>query len=135
MSYLFDSSSIFKAVKNNTVEFLAGNYTLELTRYELGNILWKEKTLLKRITDEELESLAGLIKKTLALLKILDIECHEMEIVKLAGNLQVSFYDASYIFLSKKMKLQIVTEDEKLIKKIRGWTEVMKLEEITLKHL
>ncbi|MEM2148079.1 MAG: hypothetical protein QXJ94_05695 [Candidatus Bathyarchaeia archaeon] len=41
MKYLFDSSAIFKAIKENKINLLIGNYTLELARYELGNILWK----------------------------------------------------------------------------------------------
>jgi hypothetical protein len=39
VSFLFDSSAIFKVIKENTVETLLGNNTLELTRYELGNTL------------------------------------------------------------------------------------------------
>jgi hypothetical protein len=34
MSYIFDSSAIFKAIKENAIEFLAGNLTLNLMRYE-----------------------------------------------------------------------------------------------------
>ena len=45
MKSLFDSSAIFRAVKENKIEFLAGNYTLELARYELGNIIWKDMRL------------------------------------------------------------------------------------------
>ncbi|MCP8316707.1 MAG: hypothetical protein H3Z51_07600 [archaeon] len=49
MSYILDSSAIFRAIKENVVETLVGNYTLELARYELGNVLWKEYLLHKKI--------------------------------------------------------------------------------------
>ncbi|RLI96776.1 MAG: toxin VapC, partial [Candidatus Aenigmatarchaeota archaeon] len=43
MSYLFDTSAIFRAIKEGKIEILAGNYTIELARYELGNAIWKEQ--------------------------------------------------------------------------------------------
>lgn len=39
MRYIFDSSSIFRAIMDDRVESLPGSYTLELARFELGNIL------------------------------------------------------------------------------------------------
>jgi len=40
MSYILDSSAIFRAIKENVVETSVGNYTLDLARYELGNVIW-----------------------------------------------------------------------------------------------
>jgi hypothetical protein len=54
MKPLFDSSAIFRAIKENKIEFLAGNYTLELARYELGNIIWKDCVLHVKISDPKL---------------------------------------------------------------------------------
>jgi hypothetical protein len=53
MRYLFDSSAIFRAIKENKVDLLTGNYTLELARYELGNIVWKDYFLQEKISKEE----------------------------------------------------------------------------------
>ncbi|MEM3606563.1 MAG: hypothetical protein QXE30_02830 [Candidatus Bathyarchaeia archaeon] len=53
MSYLFDSSAIFKAIARNTVEVLSKNYTIELARYELCNVLWKESILYGRVNCNE----------------------------------------------------------------------------------
>lgn len=43
MTLLFDSSAIFEAIKlgSKAVDLLKGNYTVDLARYELGNIIWK----------------------------------------------------------------------------------------------
>jgi len=130
MSYLFDSSSIFKAIKSNTIEVLTGNYTLEIARYELGNILWKERSIFRRIDDDELEGLVRLVKKTLNLLKVLNIECHEEEIAKLAKDLKITFYDASYTFHSKEMNLKLITEDKELKAKIKNQVKTLSLNEI-----
>jgi len=42
VSYILDSSAIFKTIRDDVVETLMGNYTVELARYELGNTLWKQ---------------------------------------------------------------------------------------------
>jgi len=47
-SYLFDSSSLVKALKLRKVNLLARNYIQWLTVYEVLNALWKDAHLLKR---------------------------------------------------------------------------------------
>ncbi len=42
MSFLFDASSIFEAIIQGNIKVLSGNYTIELAKYELNNILWKQ---------------------------------------------------------------------------------------------
>lgn len=64
MKYIFDSSSIFKAIKENRIELLTEAYTLELARYETANIIWKEQNLHKRINSEEAKTLIKTIKKS-----------------------------------------------------------------------
>jgi predicted nucleic acid-binding protein len=66
MKYLFDSSAIFKAIKENKVDLLIGNHTLELARYELGNILWKIFKLQAKATEQEIKSLTKIIKQAFA---------------------------------------------------------------------
>ncbi|HII74183.1 hypothetical protein [Sulfurisphaera tokodaii] len=41
MSYLFDSSSIFKAIRlgRRELDLLKDNYTIDLVNHELGNII------------------------------------------------------------------------------------------------
>ena len=53
----FDSSAIFKAIKENRVDVLVGNCTLELARYELGNVLWKNFALEGKAKETEIKSL------------------------------------------------------------------------------
>ncbi len=65
MKYLFDSSAIFRAIKENKIEFLTGNYTLELARYELGNIIWKDYVLHAKVSEQEAKMMAKTIKHTL----------------------------------------------------------------------
>ncbi len=130
MSYILDSSAIFRAIKENVVETLVGNYTLELARYELGNALWKEYIFHKKINKDELRRLIRLIKEVLNIVEVLGIECHEEEILDTAEELKSTFYDASYIFYAKEKKLSLITEDEALLNKARTYVKALKLSDV-----
>jgi len=131
MKYIFDSSAIFKAIKENKIDFLVGNHTLELARYELGNILWKNYFLQAKATDQEIKKLAKIIKQTLNLMEITQINCTEEEILETATKLQITFYDASYTYHAKAKELALITEDLQLLKKITPYTKASKLNDIT----
>lgn len=130
MSYLFDSSAIFKAVAGNVIEVLPGNYTVELATYELGNILWKERIHHRRLRGGEAEELIKLIKDALSLMKVLSVDCHEEEVINVAEELELTFYDASYVYYVEKMSLTLITEDEKLMDKAKPRIKVSKLNSI-----
>jgi predicted nucleic acid-binding protein len=127
MKCIFDSSTIFEAIKENAVEVLAGNSTLDLTGYELGNILWKEHTIHKRINREELKKLVKITKEVLNLMEILTINCHEEEILSIAESLKITFYDASYIYHAKNKKIPLATEDTELANKAKSQINTLKL--------
>jgi predicted nucleic acid-binding protein len=118
MKFLFDSSAIFRAIKENKIELLAGNYTLELARYELGNIIWKDCVLHAKVSEQEAKMLAKAIKHTLTIMNVMEITDSEEEILDTAIKLKITFYDASYVYFAKTKELKLITEDLRLIKKI-----------------
>jgi predicted nucleic acid-binding protein len=128
MKYLFDSSAIFRAIKENKIEALASNYTLELARYELENILWKSHTLLGKTTKNELKSLAKLVKETLSVMEIIQIECTEEEITGIAAEMKITFYDASYAYQAHKNNMTLITEDNELLKKADKYANASRLD-------
>ncbi len=130
MKYLFDSSAIFRALKENKIEALAGNYTIELARYELGNILWKECTLHGTFSEQEAQILAKTVKHTLALMDIIETAGHEEQILQTAVNQKITYYDASYAHLAKTKQLTLITEDIRLIKKIASTTKATTIDSI-----
>ncbi|MDT7862742.1 MAG: type II toxin-antitoxin system VapC family toxin [Saccharolobus sp.] len=128
MSYVFDSSSIYKAFLFNKLSILGGNYTVILSKFELGNVIWKEVTIFKRITKDEGEKLYQFLLKVLETMNLEDVNYDEVE--KIAIKNGISFYDASYVWLARNLSLPLITEDEKLRKKAGGFVSVMSLEEI-----
>lgn len=134
MKYLFDSSAIFKVVKENKIEALVGNYTLELARYELGNILWKTFALQARATDQEIKILAKIIKQALNMMEIVQINCNEPEILQTAVKLKITFHDASYAYYAKANDLTLISEDSQLLGKIKSYIKALRFDNITQHH-
>ncbi|MGA2385394.1 MAG: type II toxin-antitoxin system VapC family toxin [Candidatus Bathyarchaeia archaeon] len=130
MKCLFDSSAIFRAIKENKIDFLTGNYTLELARYELGNIIWKDYALQAKVSEQEAKMLAKSIKHTLNIMNVIEITDSEEEILDTAIKLKITFYDASYVYFAKAKELKLITEDLRLIKKITTVANVSTLDDI-----
>ena len=130
MKNLFDSSAIFRAIKENKIETLTGNFTLDLARYELGNIVWKDNVLQAKISEQDSKKMAKVIRHTLTIMDILGIAGNEEEILETAIQLKITFYDASYAYFAKAKELRLITEDLRLIKKIAPTINASTLDDI-----
>lgn len=124
MTYVLDSSAIaiiVKRLREDCIEALRDSVTLDLARYELGNIIWKECTLRGLINVSEAVARAGQIVKILDLMKMVCVEADKdfKEVMELATKLKLTFYDTSYLQLAKSKKHTIVTEDEELYEKAK----------------
>ena len=118
MSYVFDASSIFKLIAEKKVSLLGGNFTVPLAKFELGNAVWKEVILHKRLKEDEGLELINLISKVLDIMNIIDVD--EIKVEKVALYYRISYYDALYVQLSIDLSLPLVTEDKKLMEKVKG---------------
>ena len=115
---LLDSNAIAIIIKRlgpQAVETLKERTTLDLARYELGNVIWKECILSRIISSEEAAKKAGGIAELMDIMKILRTETpHSLrETMKLATELQITFYDATYLYHAKN-EPPLVTEDNQL---------------------
>ncbi|MQL54275.1 type II toxin-antitoxin system VapC family toxin [Acidianus ambivalens] len=128
MSYVFDSSSIYSLLTKGKIELLGGNYTVFLAKFELGNIVWKEVFLHKRISREEGLRLLSFISKVLNTMNLEDVNCKETE--EIALDYGITFYDASYVWLARKLDLPLITEDNKLRKAVEKDLKVLSVDEI-----
>ena len=120
--YLLDSSAIailLKRFKGEALRYIAGMHTLDLARYELGNVIWKECILRSLISHEDSLSKARHVVKVLNTMKLDSINSEEgySEAMKLAIKLKLTFYDASYLYEAKRQGLILVTEDKELREK------------------
>ncbi len=110
---IFDASSIYRAIEVDLLEKLVEGKTIDLAPYELGNVLWKEIRR-KRISLDEGAKLLVFISKTISLMEVLKIGTEE-EVLRIAVESGLSYYDSSYLYASHLLDDILVSEDEKLL--------------------
>ena len=119
---IFDASSIFVAIRKMKPEVLRGNTTCELAKYELGNALWKGFALHGSINSDDAEKLIGTVIRAIELMNIESPDWSSA--FKLSLELNITFYDASYVQLAIKSGASLVTEDKKLREKAEKVVDV-----------
>ena len=80
-----------------------------LLEYELGNVCWKK--------CRKHSGQAEAIRKSLRWLAELEVQLHDVnatEVLDLAHRVDISFYDASYLWLARHLGLPLVTLDKRL---------------------
>ena len=92
----------FRAIKENKIEFLSGNYTLELARYEMGNTIWKNSSLQAKVLEQEAKIMAKTVKQTLNTMDIIEIAGSEDEILDTAMKLKITFTTLRTLTLQKQ---------------------------------
>jgi len=128
MNLLFDSSAILNTVRNiggNAISILKSNYILTLTIYEIGNAIWKEAKLQKRIGLNEALILISNISRILSKMRIIVID-NPAKVLRVAYLMRITYYDASYIMATAENNLILVTDDRKLLNKIGEREEILK---------
>jgi len=114
--YLVDASALYPLILKLREEILSYAdklAVLDLTLYEVGNVLWKEH---KKGKIKDLGSSAALFQEALAPLNRLTVDNLE-EVLKVAVERNLTFYDASYVYVAEKLSLKLVTEDEEILEK------------------
>ncbi len=125
MSLLFDSSALLNLIRmigGSSIRYLRGNYVLSLTPYEIGNAVWKEATLLKTISINEALALLQYIDKLYSFLRVISPSSPGL-VLRVAHSLRITYYDSSYIVAAAENELVLVTDDEKLAKRIRSHSD------------
>ena len=117
---LYDSNVIYKLIKetpDTALDKLAEGSTIYLAYYELGNALWRESLLLKRISIAEAQESLALIYSMLEHLEVATLSGETgSEILETAHKFNLTFYDSAYLVEAKKSSRVLVTDDAKLAK-------------------
>ena len=129
--YLFDASSIVRALREARLVPLGGQALQWLTVYEVLNAFWKEAYLLHRLDPEEASSLVSDFTELIQEMLILEPRGLEEDIFRIAVSKGITVYDASYIALAAKHNLVLVTEDQKLSRTASSMVKVVSLSDIT----
>ncbi len=129
MSYLLDASSLMLLIKKadvqEAVEKLQEAAVLDLTYYEVGNIIWKESALTKFLTLKEADRFGRMAQEIIAKVKQINSkETAFMKILEIARDENLSFYDSSYVYSAKEKGLTLITEDKRLKEKAKKYVNV-----------
>jgi predicted nucleic acid-binding protein len=118
--FLFDSNVIYKLIRetpNKAFDTLTEGTTITLAYYELGNALWRESRLLKRISIEEAEKSLSLMYAMLSHMNAAEVDSEKgNEVLQTAHKFNLTFYDAAYLTEAKKSSKTLVSDDIKLAK-------------------
>jgi predicted nucleic acid-binding protein len=117
---LFDSNIIYRLIREvpeSALKKLDEGSTINLAYYELGNALWRETFLLKRINIEEAKKSLDLMYSLLDSMQVTSIDNPTgSEVLQRAYESHLTFYDAAYLVEAKKSGKTLVTDDNKLAK-------------------
>ena len=114
--YLLDASALYPLLlklRERIIEYFDLLAILDLTVYEVGNAIWKEYRV-GRIRDPVL--VARAFSEVMKRLHILSIHSSIDEVVELAARENLTFYDASYLYVATSRNMKLVTEDRDLLK-------------------
>lgn len=120
MKLLFDASALLNIVRMlgaDALEYLRGCYVLTLTPYEVGNGLWKEATLLRVININEALALVRYVSRVYGVVEFLEPR-DWVSVLRLACELRITYYDSAYVVAAVENGLVLVTDDEKLFRRI-----------------
>ena len=132
---LFDASAIYRLIREcpeKAIDKLMEGTTISLAYYELGNALWRETHLLKRISIEEAQKSLSLMHAMLGRMQIVEVDGEQgIEILQTAHKCNLTFYDSAYLVETKKTRKILVTDDNKLAKA----AEILGVETLSSKTL
>lgn len=122
--YLIDTSALYPMLSKGIVLDSEKFSVSVLTEYELGNVLWKESQNKK---FRNYSRVAQIFSEMIKDLKAYSIDSIQ-EVLKLALDRGLTFYDASYAYIAETRRLILITEDSELLKKTKKAISLDKLE-------
>ena len=127
MKYLFDASALLNLVRRlgeESLKILEENYILTLTIYEVGNALWRETRLLKRLTIDEAEEVMRAIITLIKFMQVIEPQ-DPIEVLRVSNEIETTFYDAAYVVTALRRGLILVTDDRRLAARIERYRDMI----------
>lgn len=120
---VLDSSAIFKLITLSKTSYAYEQATTPLAMYELGNIMFKNSVLHKHYSSKEAIEFLETCKFLLDKMRILIPDVRQA--YEISRQYHLSFYDASYMSVVKDLNATFLTNDQKMINKIKPHYKVL----------
>ena len=114
--YLIDTSALYPILISGKLFNAEECAVSSLTEYEIGNVLWRENQQKKLKNPARI---ATIFSEALAPLRKLEVDSLA-NVLEIAIERHLTYYDASYAYLAEKLNLKIVTGDNDLLKKCKA---------------
>ena len=127
MKYLFDASALLNLVRRlgeESLKILEENYILTLTIYEVGNALWRETRLLRRLTIDEAEAIMRAIITLIKFMQVIELQ-DPIEVLRISNEIEITFYDAAYVVAALRRGLILVTDDRRLVARMERYRDTI----------
>ncbi|MDK2384140.1 MAG: type II toxin-antitoxin system VapC family toxin [Candidatus Korarchaeota archaeon] len=125
MRFLFDASAIINLIRKGDLRVLSEGCTLDLALYESLNALWKEHSLLKRMSRDLVAEYVDILLGIFEAIEVRTIAGLERRVLENAIRYDLTVYDSSYFTYAIENGLAMVTDDVKLAKRVKGSIEVL----------
>jgi predicted nucleic acid-binding protein len=116
---LFDASAIIMLAKRHPDKAsaaLEGEYLLDLTLYVVGNALWKINKLIGRARATALDAINE-ASHLMAQMEAIRVKEGDLkDVMEIAFDTNLSFYDSAYLHIARRRSLVLLTEDEGLLR-------------------
>jgi len=116
---LLDANSIMLLTRTGRVPVCDEETVVSTTgiaAYELGNAVWKDLHLFRKLNEHEARVLLAIFHETLLRLSVEQQEelAERLEVLGNADQYGVSYYDSSYLTAAIRLGATLVTEDKSL---------------------
>jgi predicted nucleic acid-binding protein len=122
--YLIDTSALYPILISGIPFNVDECAVSSLTEYEVGNVLWRENQQKKLKNPRRI---ATIFSEAIRPMRKMEIDSIA-DVLAIAMERNLTFYDASYAFIAEKQNLRLVTQDADLLKKCKVAISVEKME-------
>jgi len=113
--YLLDTSALYPILISGVPFNVDECAVSSLTQYEVGNVLWREN---KQGKLKNPRKVAAIFSEAINPIQKMPIDSIA-DVLALAIERNLTFYDASYAQIAEKQNLRLVTQDADLLKKCK----------------
>ncbi|AAK41096.1 Conserved hypothetical protein [Saccharolobus solfataricus P2] len=117
--FLFDASALYPLLDYIDKIDVKKIYILTLTFYEVGNAIWKEYYIHKKVKDPI--TLSMLFNDLLRRFNVVEDPPLD-KVMKVAIDKGLTYYDASYVYVAESLGLTLVSNNRELIRKANAIT-------------
>jgi len=126
---IFDASAIINLCGARKVDRLMDGCTLSLALYEVGNAVWRLVYRDKKVAVEDGRIILDSLSSVIGAMELVEAG-DALDILGLAVEEGLTYYDAAYLHAAIKNSLILVTDDETLYRSAKKHVKIIKSEEI-----